>query len=145
MVNPRLGDRLGCWGFAKGKDIDVEQIPIQWLDEPYFLEEVLAEKINSGNRVDVAIKNHKGMSAFLSIEALPTFRKPPEFGGTGKDPLWQIDDSRISGNIEIVQDSPTHVSIRPRQTMPLELYETALANTQKDWQKVALQRDKPKN
>ncbi|MFM7716597.1 MAG: hypothetical protein ACKO7A_29005, partial [Microcystis sp.] len=72
----------------------------------------------------------------LSIEGLPAFRKPPKFGGMGKDPLWQIDDSMITGDLEAVQDSPTHVSIMPRVTMTLEKYETALANTQKYWEKV---------
>lgn len=54
----------------------------------------------------------------------------------GRDPLWQIEDSQISGDLEAVQDSATHVSIMPRATMLLEKYETALANTQNDWQKV---------
>jgi len=72
----------------------------------------------------------------LSIEGLPAFRKPASFGGTGKDPLWQIDDSHITGDLQAVQDSPTHVSIMPRVTMALEKYEAALANTQKYWEKV---------
>ncbi|GJD20378.1 hypothetical protein RIVM261_053340 [Rivularia sp. IAM M-261] len=73
------------------------------------------------------------MSTSLSIESLPEFRKPIKFGGTGKDPLWQIEDSKISGDIEAVQDSPTHVTIMPRSSMLLEKYETALAKTQDDW------------
>ncbi|MBN3898964.1 MAG: hypothetical protein HWQ41_27945 [Nostoc sp. NOS(2021)] len=76
------------------------------------------------------------MSVSLSIESLPIFRRPATFGGTGKDPLWQIDDSKITGDIKAVQDSPTHVSILPRATMLLEKYEAALANTQNDWDKV---------
>ncbi|NER33963.1 MAG: hypothetical protein F6J93_07940 [Oscillatoria sp. SIO1A7] len=135
---PKIGRSPRLLGVRLGTDIDVEQIPIHRLDERGFLQEVLVKLINSGNLVDVVIKNNKGMSASLSIEALPIFRKPPEFGGTGRDPLWKIDDSKISGNIEVVRDSPTHVSIRPRQTMLLELYETALTNTQKDWQKVTV-------
>jgi hypothetical protein len=38
---------------------------------------------------------------------------------------------------EAVQDSATHVSIMPRVTMLLEKYETALANTQNDWERVS--------
>jgi len=38
----------------------------------------------------------------------------PKFGGMGKAPLWQIDDSIITGDLQAVQDSPTHVSIMPR-------------------------------
>ena len=44
----------------------------------------------------------------------------PKFGGMGKDTLWQIDDSIITGDLQAVQDSPTHVSIIPRVTMALE-------------------------
>ena len=54
----------------------------------------------------------------------------------GKDPLSQIDDSIITGDLEAVQDSPTHISIMPRVTMALEKYEAALANTQQYWQRV---------
>ena len=76
------------------------------------------------------------MSTSLAIESLPAFRRPTAFGGTGKDPLWQIEDSKITGNLEAVQDSLTHVSIMPRTTMLLEKYKAALANTQNDWEKV---------
>jgi hypothetical protein len=71
-----------------------------------------------------------------SIEGLPLFRKPSEFGGNGKDALWQIDDAKIIGDLQAVQDSSTHVSILPRATMTLARYEAALANTQQDWQRV---------
>jgi len=76
------------------------------------------------------------MSTALSIESLPDFRRPIAFGGMGRDPLWQIEDSKISGDLEVVQDSATHVSIMPRVTMLLEKYETALASTQNDWERV---------
>jgi hypothetical protein len=76
------------------------------------------------------------MSVSLSIDALPEFRKPPKFNGTGRDPLWQIDDKHITGDLEAVQDSLTHVSILPRITMSLARYEAALANTQNFWERV---------
>ncbi|MBD2149802.1 hypothetical protein H6F44_06630 [Pseudanabaena sp. FACHB-1277] len=76
------------------------------------------------------------MSVSLSIEALPAFRKPTKFRGIGKDPLWEIDSSVITGDLQAIQDSPTHISIMPRVTMALEKYEAALANTQKYWERV---------
>ncbi|NJL50037.1 MAG: hypothetical protein HC929_24885 [Leptolyngbyaceae cyanobacterium SM2_5_2] len=116
-------------------DIDVEQMPVGWVDEQgYLLPE--AERQYPGESVTVAIRNTKGMSVSLSIEGLPAFRKPAAFGGRGKDPLWQIDDSRITGDLEAVQDSPTHVSILPSATMLLGKYEAALASTQNHWKKV---------
>ena len=53
-----------------------------------------------------------------------------------KIPLWQIENSHIKGDLEAVQDSATHVSIRPRVTMLLARYEAALARTQDYWEKV---------
>ncbi|MGF1575710.1 MAG: hypothetical protein ACFCU9_07175 [Cyanophyceae cyanobacterium] len=63
--------------------------------------------------------------------------RPAAFGGMGRDPLWQIEDSKITGDLEAVQDSATHVSLMPRVTMLLEKYEMALANTQNDWERVS--------
>jgi hypothetical protein len=54
----------------------------------------------------------------------------------GRDPLWQIEDDKIGGDLDAVQDGATHVSIMPRVAMLLERFETELANTQNDWQKV---------
>ncbi|MGV2388485.1 MAG UNVERIFIED_CONTAM: hypothetical protein LVR29_09635 [Microcystis novacekii LVE1205-3] len=55
----------------------------------------------------------------------------PKFGGMGKDTLWQIDDSIITGDLQAVQDSPTHVSIIPRVTMALERDEAAIGKDPK--------------
>ena len=132
---PKVGCSARLLGVRPGIDIDIEQMPRGWLDEQGYLRPE-AERNPSGEPVTVAIRNTKGMSVSLSIESLPPFRKPPKFGGTGKDPLWQIDDSKILGDIEAVQDSPTHVSILPSATMLLEKYEAALAQTQNEWEKV---------
>ena len=83
--------------------------------------------------VEVAVRNTKGMSVSLSIDALPDFRKPPAFGGSGRDPLWQIvgvaspleNSDKITGDLEAVRDSATHVSIMPKVTMLLTQYEAA--------------------
>jgi hypothetical protein len=110
-------------------------MPRDCLDERGYLQPE-AERYPTGELVAVAIRNTKGMSTSLSIEGLPAFRRPAIFGGTGKDSLWQIEDSKINGDLEAVQDSATHVSIMPRTTMLLEKYETALAKTQDDWKRV---------
>ena len=86
--------------------------------------------------MEVAIRNTKGLSVSLSIEGLPPFRNPAAFGGTGKAALWQIDDSLITGDLEAVQDSATHVSILPSATMLLEKYEAAISATQSHRERV---------
>jgi hypothetical protein len=132
---PKIGRSARLLGIRPGIDIDVEQMPRDCLDERGCLQPE-AERYPTGELVAVAIRNTKGMSTSLSIEGLPAFRRPAIFGGTGKDSLWQIEDSKINGDLEAVQDSATHVSIMPRTTMLLEKYETALAKTQDDWKRV---------
>jgi len=132
---PKIGRSARLLGVRLGIDINIKQMPVNSLDEQrYLLPE--SEREFQGELVDVAIRNTGGMSVSLSIEALPAHRKPTKFGGYGKDPLWQIDDSNITGDLQAVQDSPAHVSISPRVTMSLERYELALANTQDDWERI---------
>ncbi|MDP5017609.1 hypothetical protein FJR11_00290 [Anabaena sp. UHCC 0187] len=132
---PKIGRSARLLGVRLGIDINIKQMPVDSLDEQgYLLPE--SEREFQGELVDVAIVNTGGMSVSLSIEALPAPRKPAKFGGYGKDPLWQIDDSNITGDLQAVQDSPTHVSISPRVTMLLERYELALANTQDYWERI---------
>ena len=133
---PKIGRSARLLGVRLGDiDINIKRMPVDSLDEQgYLLPE--SERKFQGELVDVVIVNTGGMSVSLSIEALPAPRKPAKFGGYGKDPLWQIDDSNITGDLQAVQDSPTHVSISPRVTMLLERYELALANTQDDWERI---------
>ncbi len=132
---PKIGRSARLLGVRPTIDINIEQMPIGCLDEQGYLLPDPQRKLH-GDFVAIAIRDMKGMSVSLSIEGLPAFRKPSQFGGNGKDPLWQIDDSIITGDLQAVQDSPTHVSIMPRVTMTLEKYEAALANTQKYWERV---------
>lgn len=132
---PKVGRSARCLGVRPDIDITVEQVPRGWLDEQGCLRPE-TERSFVGELVVVAVKNTRGMSTSLSIESLPAFRKPETFGGRGKDSLWQIESSKMTGDLEAVQDSPTHVSILPSITMLLEKYETAIAKTQKDWEKV---------
>jgi hypothetical protein len=130
-----MGRSARLLGVRPAIDINIEQMPIGFLDEQGYLLPESQRKLHS-DCVAVAIRDTKGMSVSLSIEGLPAFRKPKEFGGNGKDPLWKIDDNIITGDLQAVQDSSTHVSIMPRVTMSLEKYEAALASTQKYWERV---------
>jgi hypothetical protein len=133
---PKLGRSARLLGIRPGLDLDVEYMPPNWLDKQGYLRSPVSFQPASSELVAVAIRNTKGMSVSLSIEGLPAFRRPMAFGGTGRDLLWQIDDSKICGALEAVQDSSTHVSILPTATMLLEKYEAALADTQNDWVRV---------
>lgn len=133
---PKLGRSARLLGVRLGIDIDVVEMPSDGLDTQGYLRPVV-ERQSGGVMVLVVLRNTKGMSTSITAESLPAFRRPPAFGGTGRDPLWQIEESHIGGDLEAVQDSDTHVSIRPRTTMLLENYEAALAQTQNYWQKVS--------
>jgi hypothetical protein len=125
---PKIGRSGRLLGIRPGIDIDTSEVPDSWIDPN--------ERGESKNLVTVAVRNTKGMSASISIESLPSHRKPIALGGTGRDLIWQIDSSYIERDLEAVRDSPTHVSIMPRVTMLLTKYELALADMQKYWQRV---------
>jgi hypothetical protein len=65
--------------------------------------------------------------------ALQTHRRPPEFGGTGKDPVWEITDEVLPGALLFRRDSPTHGLIEPGCSMPLGVFEDGLAETRDTW------------
>jgi hypothetical protein len=132
---PKVGRSARLLGVRPCIDVDVVKMPRDCLDDQGYLRSESARQ-STGDLVNVAMRSTKGMSTALTIESLPAFLKPAAFGGVGRDPLWQIEDSQIGGDLEAVQDSATHVSIMPRVSMLLEKYETALTNTQNDWQKV---------
>jgi hypothetical protein len=132
---PKVGRSARLLEVRLGIDIDVVEMSKDWLDDQGYLRPE-TERKSTGELVVVALRSTKGMSTSFSIESLPAFRRPDAFGGMGRDPLWQIEDSKISGDLKAVQDNATHVSIMPRVTMLLEKYEAALASTQNDWERV---------
>jgi hypothetical protein len=140
---PKIGRQARCLGIRPNIDIDVERVPKDWINQHGYLRPSsendlidTASLLENRKIVEVAIRNKKGMSVSLSIDALPDFRRPAAFGGTGRDPLWQIDRDQITGDLEAIQDSATHVSIMPKGTMILEQYEAALASTSDAWELV---------
>jgi hypothetical protein len=132
---PKIGQSGRLLGIRPGIDIDTIEVPDSWVNSIGYLR-IESDRGESKNLVTVAVRNTKGMSTSISIESLPLHRKPIAWGGTGRDPIWQIDSSYLDRDLEAVRDSPTHFSIMPRVTMLLTKYELALANTQKYWQRV---------
>jgi len=71
--------------------------------------------------------NHQGMSvAPDSPSNLPGFRRPPAFGGTGKDPVWEISEGDLGPNLNFNQNSPGHGVIEPSRPMTYEEYSNSL-------------------
>lgn len=69
---------------------------------------------------------------------LPYFRRPQQLGGTGKDPVWMIDDDRLGSDLVYRPDpkNTSHGFIEPNRSMTLSAFQQALAATQPLWQGV---------
>jgi hypothetical protein len=101
--------------------------------------------IRPGKDVPVVLPNELvhpgqgGMSVSPDDPAnLPYYRRPPEFGGTGRDPVWVIDEGDLGPDLcyRPDPDNPGHGFIEPTRTMTKDAYEQALQATQRLWQKV---------
>ena len=69
---------------------------------------------------------------------LPSFRRPQEFRGTGKDPVWEIDEGQLGPDLCYRPDPvrPGHGFIEPARPMTLDEYERAVLRTRDHWDKV---------
>jgi hypothetical protein len=69
-------------------------------------------------------------------ENLHPLRRPPAYGGSGKDPVWYIGVGSLGPDLQFRQDSPTHGLIEPTRPMPLDGFQDALARTRSAWKKL---------
>src|SRR5947208_14274699 len=62
---------------------------------------------------------------------LPRHPRPPEYGGTGKDPLWSIQESALGAHLRyaVAVPAPIHGVIEPTIPMTFAAYQQALAKT----------------
>lgn len=68
---------------------------------------------------------------------LPKNWRPAQWGGTGKDPVWEIETSTLNnGTIEWFEDKPgEHGIVRPVKDMPYTDFKSSLESTQSSWKK----------
>jgi len=87
---------------------------------------------------DDIVNPREGMSAAPNNPAnLTKNRRPPQVnGGTGKDPVWEIDTEDLGPELEYVQDKPTHGVVGAKEPMTLAELEQALAATRARWIRV---------
>jgi hypothetical protein len=69
---------------------------------------------------------------------LPPYRRPPVFHGTGKDPVWMIDETDLGSDLNYRADPQNagHGFIEPDRPMSLDDYQRAVQQTQPLWRKV---------
>ena len=108
--------------------------------QPLLEESARGLGVRPGTDLDIidnmAISNEKGISVAPDDPMnLKDFRRPPEYNGTGKDPVWEIDTKDLPSGLEFFQDSPTHGVLRPDQNMPYEGFQKLLEETLPFWKR----------
>lgn len=119
---PKLGPSATMLGIRKSKDIDVDSGDN--VHRPAFLP---GEK--------------NGLSCAATIDSLPRFAIPIEWGGlNSKTVLWRIHADDVPGNLLACEDSfpgtNRHVSIGPSATMKYNDFVDAIEATRPFWKKV---------
>jgi hypothetical protein len=73
---------------------------------------------------------------------LPRHRRPPDYDGTGKDPVWGIREGELGPHLRYVPDEaptpPIHGIVEPTVTMMFEAYQQALEATVPYWTRYAV-------
>jgi hypothetical protein len=67
---------------------------------------------------------------------LPEHRRPPTYGGTGKDPVWELETEDLPAELVYTPDSKDpkrHGLIGPSETMSIDDYLTSLYETRNLW------------
>ena len=93
--------------------------------------------------VDATGRVHPGTGGLSvapdSPTSLPRHRRPPEFGGTGKDPAWRIQEEHLGPRPRYIPDDvpyPQHGVIKPVIPMTFDAYQQALERTARYWTRV---------
>ena len=68
---------------------------------------------------------------------LPTYRRPPEFSGTGADPVWFLEDADLGPVLLFRPDpvNPGHGFVESASPITADEYRQALEATQPLWRK----------
>lgn len=79
-----------------------------------------------------------GMSVTVDdVMYLPAHRRPPNFNGTGKDPVFSIKKEKLPKTLTARQQgSLHHYLIEPGDTCTLTQYELNLSSTRPNWVKL---------
>jgi hypothetical protein len=67
---------------------------------------------------------------------LHPLRRPPGYGGSGKDPVWCLCLDDLGPDLVFRQDSPTHALIEPARPMAQSEYQRQLGDTKPLWKRL---------
>ena len=70
--------------------------------------------------------------------SLPYFRRPPDLGGTSRDPVWRMAEADLGRDLLYRADPARagHGFVEPSRPMTLGEYQQALAQTQSAWRRI---------
>jgi hypothetical protein len=69
-------------------------------------------------------------------ENLHPLRRPPAYGGYGKDPVWQMDVLLLGADLQLRFDSLVHGVVEPARRMTIGDLQRALEATKSFWKKL---------
>ena len=119
---PRLAASATSLGIRKGKDI-------------------VADQVDRVHRPAFQPRGKNGLSCSRTIESLPGFALPVEWGGSNaKTVVWRINKADLGAEL-IAQDDAEpgknrHISIGPAATMAYDDFVRAIEATRAKWLKV---------
>jgi len=104
-----------------------------------------ARRLGARPRIDIPLEadgkvlpETGGMSVSPgSPRNLPSHRRPPEWGGTGKDPVWEIGSEELPSELTYradPDDPDRHGFVEPTMRMHFDAYEQSLEGTQILWE-----------
>lgn len=64
---------------------------------------------------------------------LPEHRRPPKFGGSGKDPVWEISIDELGVDLVFYQDKAKHGLFEPARETSMDDFQQALADLAPKW------------
>jgi hypothetical protein len=119
---PKLGSRAVLLGVRKGKDIDVDQL-------------------GKVNRPGFRPGGKNGLSCAATIDSLPFFSLPVEWGGSNaKTTVWELHEDDLPAELVAGHDSipgrNKHVSVGPGMTMRYDEFVYFIEATRPLWRKV---------
>jgi hypothetical protein len=119
---PRLGASATTLGIRKGKDIVADQA--DRVHRPAFLP-----------------RGKNGLSCSCTIESLPDFTLPVEWGGSNpKTTVWLIEESDLGTELiaqnDAIPGKNRHISIGLATTMTYDEFVRAIESTRTMWKQV---------
>lgn len=117
IFSPDVGESARTLGVRPGADVEISSGSV-------------GPKDSAGKFQGMSVAPDTPFNLFL-------VRRPVEFGGSGKDPVWAIKRSLvIDPNLQVVDDKPGHALLAPNKCLLYQEYKRSLEATRPFWKKI---------